>query len=150
MKLISPSFWAQVFLLPKKVLQQIETICKRFLWNGDAQTKGKALVAWDKLCWPKVAGGLNVTNVRPWEMQAKQASWVVRKILQAGHWISEAGLQMEKVMEAETFTMKDMYKTLRGELSKVPWRRMICNNQGSPKWTIHPILGYTKEIVHKR
>ncbi|KAH0720194.1 hypothetical protein KY284_005224 [Solanum tuberosum] len=183
------AFWAQIFLLPKKVLQQVETICKRFLLNDDAQTKGKALVAWDKLCWPKVAGGMNITDVyvwnkvailkymwdlskkkdklwivwvhtyyikdrRPWEVQAKQASWVVRKILQAGHWISEAGLHVTEVMEEETFTIKDIYKILRGELSKVPWRRMICNNQGSPKWTfilylaIQRIL-YTKDRLDK-
>ncbi|KAH0715124.1 hypothetical protein KY284_008029 [Solanum tuberosum] len=95
-----------------------------------------------------------IKDRRPWEMQAKQASWVVRKILQAGHWVSEAGLQMEKVMEAETFTIKDMYKTLRGELSKVPWRRMICTNQGSPKWTFILYLAiqrrlYTKDRLDK-
>lgn len=32
------AIWAQIFLLPKEVLQQVETICKRFLNNGDAQT----------------------------------------------------------------------------------------------------------------
>ena len=37
-------------LTPQKVLQQVEAICKRFLWNGDTQTKGKALVAWDTIC----------------------------------------------------------------------------------------------------
>uniref|UniRef100_A0A0V0IYZ4 Putative ovule protein n=1 Tax=Solanum chacoense TaxID=4108 RepID=A0A0V0IYZ4_SOLCH len=141
------AFWAQIFLLPKKVFQQVEAICKRFLWNGDTQTKGKALVAWDTICCLKVAGGLNITDVyvwnkaailnylwdlakkkdklwivwvhtyyikdrRPWEVQANQASWVVRKILQVGHWISEARLQVTEVMEAETFAIKDMYKNL--------------------------------------
>ncbi|KAG5615153.1 hypothetical protein H5410_014977 [Solanum commersonii] len=50
-------------------------------------------------------------------------------------------------MEAETFTIKDMYKTFRGELSKVPWRRMICNNQGSPKWTFILYLAIQRRFV---
>ncbi|XP_015168672.1 uncharacterized protein [Solanum tuberosum] len=59
-----------------------------------------------------------------------------------------------EVIEAETFAIKDMYKKLRGELSKVPWRRMICNNQGSPKWTFIMYLVilrrlYTKDRLDK-
>ncbi|WMV54728.1 hypothetical protein MTR67_048113 [Solanum verrucosum] len=27
-------FWTQIFLLPKQVLKRVETMCKRFLWNG--------------------------------------------------------------------------------------------------------------------
>ncbi|KAH0682843.1 hypothetical protein KY289_020595 [Solanum tuberosum] len=114
------AFWSQIFLLPKQVLKRIETMCKRFLWNGETQVKGKALVAWDILCWPKVAGGLNVIDIymwnkaailkhlwdlnkkkdklwivwvhtfylkgrKPWEVIENQASWIVRKILQARH-----------------------------------------------------------------
>lgn len=29
------NFLSQVFCLPKKVLKQVETVCKRFLWNGE-------------------------------------------------------------------------------------------------------------------
>ncbi|KAH0707011.1 hypothetical protein KY289_012087 [Solanum tuberosum] len=88
-----------------------------------------------------------IKDRRSWKVQANQASWVVRKILQAGHWISKAGLQVTEVMEAETFAIKDMYKKLRGELSKVSWRRMICNNQGSLEWTfILCSAGWNEEL----
>ncbi|XP_049381354.1 uncharacterized protein LOC125845909 [Solanum stenotomum] len=50
------AFWTQFFLLPKQVLKRVETMCKRFLWNGETQVKEKALIAWDTLCLPKVAG----------------------------------------------------------------------------------------------
>lgn len=56
------NFASQIFLMPKKVLQQVETICKRFLWNGEVLNRGKALLAWETLCQPKVAGGLNITT----------------------------------------------------------------------------------------
>lgn len=27
-------YWAQVFVLPKKVLHEIEQVCRTFLWHG--------------------------------------------------------------------------------------------------------------------
>ncbi|KAH0778466.1 hypothetical protein KY290_004893 [Solanum tuberosum] len=79
---------------------------------------------------------------------------MVKKIIQAGHWISEAGLPMTEIMDAYDFIIKSMYKKLRGDFIKVPWRRLTCNNQGNPKWifilylTIHRRL-YTMDKLDK-
>ncbi|KAH0752152.1 hypothetical protein KY285_005300 [Solanum tuberosum] len=156
-------------------------MCKRFLWNGETQVKGKALVVWDILCWPKVAGGLNVIDIymwnktailkhlwdlnkkkdklwivwvhtfylkgrKPWEVIVNQASWIVRKILQARHWLEEKGLQIAEVMETNELSINAMYKKLRGEYIKVPWRRMTCNNQGSPKWLFALYLAINRRL----
>ncbi|XP_075076119.1 uncharacterized protein LOC107763904 [Nicotiana tabacum] len=64
------TFWAQIFILPKKVIQFIETICRRLLWTGDAEPTKKALIAWERLCSPKVAGGLNFIDVALWNEAA--------------------------------------------------------------------------------
>ncbi|KAG5572985.1 hypothetical protein H5410_062751 [Solanum commersonii] len=47
-----------------------------------------------------------------------------------------------------------MYKKLRGEYIKVPWRRMTCNNQGNPKWIFALYLAiqrrlYTRDRLEK-
>lgn len=55
------AFWAQIFLLPKKVMQHVETICKRFLCTGEHQNKGKAPIGWEHICKPKTIGGLNIS-----------------------------------------------------------------------------------------
>ncbi|XP_075111508.1 uncharacterized protein LOC142181830 [Nicotiana tabacum] len=60
------NFWAQIFILPKKIVQFIETICRRFLWSGNTEPTRKALIVWEKLCCPRVTGGLNFTNVELW------------------------------------------------------------------------------------
>lgn len=52
--------------MPKKILQQVELLCKKLLWNGEVQNRGKALVAWDTLCQPKAANGLNIVNIKVW------------------------------------------------------------------------------------
>lgn len=74
--------------------------------------------------------------------------------MQAGHWISEAGIPITEIMDAEEFTIKGTYKILRGEFTKVPWRRLSCNNQGSPKWNFILYLTmqrrlYTKDRLEK-
>lgn len=39
-------FWAQIFILFKKVLKAIEVVCKSFLWIGENSRSKKAVVAW--------------------------------------------------------------------------------------------------------
>ncbi|XP_062143952.1 uncharacterized protein LOC133851525 [Alnus glutinosa] len=55
-------FWARVFILPKKVIRLIEQKFNRFLWSGK-DTKAKAKVAWDKVCFPKSEGGLGLRKL---------------------------------------------------------------------------------------
>lgn len=57
--------WAQVFILPQKVIKLIESICQSYLWSGSATITRRALVAWEKVCLPKSAGGLNLVSLQP-------------------------------------------------------------------------------------
>ncbi|XP_070006032.1 uncharacterized protein [Nicotiana sylvestris] len=60
------TYWVQIFLLPKKIMKMIETICRTFLWTGSIECSKKALIAWDTLCQPKATGGLNVIYMKIW------------------------------------------------------------------------------------
>lgn len=63
-------FWSQIFALPKKIIQEVEAMCRRFLWTGNSETSEKALIAWDKLCWPKSNGGLQFLDIYTWNKAA--------------------------------------------------------------------------------
>lgn len=58
-------------------------------------------------------------------------------------------------MDAGTYSIKQVYNLLRGPFNKVPWRRLICNNIGSPRWvfilytTLQEIL-YTRDKLDKQ
>lgn len=41
-----------------------------FIWTGGTEAKRKAFVAWDKLCWPKSASGLNIPDIYIWNKEA--------------------------------------------------------------------------------
>nr|XP_016449466.1 PREDICTED: uncharacterized protein LOC107774455 [Nicotiana tabacum] len=60
------------------------------------------------------------------------------------------GYTEQDMQELESFSIKAIYKKLLGEHPKVEWRRLVCNNKGSPRWifnmrlTAHGRL-YTKD-----
>nr|XP_009766976.1 PREDICTED: uncharacterized protein LOC104218229 [Nicotiana sylvestris]XP_016484890.1 PREDICTED: uncharacterized protein LOC107805375 [Nicotiana tabacum] len=118
------TFWAQIFMLPKKVIQFIETMCRRFLWTGNAEPIRKALIAWEKLCSPKVAGGLNFIDVELWNEVAickllwniytrKEKLWIhwVHTYYIKGHtvWSTEpksASWAIQKIFQAKEYFAK--------------------------------------------
>ncbi|KAG5618655.1 hypothetical protein H5410_018479 [Solanum commersonii] len=57
------AYWSQLFLLRQKTIKLVEATCRSYLWSGEAQIIKRALVAWDKICLPKGAGGLNIINI---------------------------------------------------------------------------------------
>lgn len=60
----------------------------------------------------------NLNGRKPWEVKANQASWIVRKIIQVGHWSEDKGLQIAKSMETDDFSIKKMYKKIRGDYTR--------------------------------
>ncbi|XP_060195131.1 uncharacterized protein LOC132624355 [Lycium barbarum] len=74
------TFWARIFLLPNKIIQMIEAICRRFLWTEGVEVSKKALLAWEKMCYPRSAGGLNILDILQWNRAAVcKLLWNLRK-----------------------------------------------------------------------
>jgi hypothetical protein len=57
-----PNLFIVGFPAPKGILQKIRAIQRNFLWRGAEDKKKWALVAWEKLCWPKNKGGLGLQD----------------------------------------------------------------------------------------
>ncbi|XP_024638625.1 uncharacterized protein [Medicago truncatula] len=135
------TYWSQVFVLPQKVLKLIQTACRVFLWTGKFGTSKRALIAWERICLPKTAGGWNGRNVLLMDVPA-QASWVIKKVFGAAKTISSVD---GSIFQQANFSIKRMYNALRGDFAKVGWRKMICNNPAPPK-----CLFVTWLIIHAR
>nr|GEX46816.1 hypothetical protein [Tanacetum cinerariifolium] len=56
-------YWSSVFMLPSRVLLDIEQIMRGFLWSQDNMSRGKVKVAWDVICLPKQEGGLGIRRL---------------------------------------------------------------------------------------
>ncbi|GJW73855.1 hypothetical protein Tco_0133225 [Tanacetum coccineum] len=56
-------YWASMFVLPSRVLLDVEQIMRGFLWCQGLLKKGKANVSWDIVCRKRIEGGLGVRRL---------------------------------------------------------------------------------------
>lgn len=72
------SYWAQNFVLPKKVVKIIEAACRTFLWTGKGEMLRKALAAWEKACKLGAARGLIINAPGTWKKTTiPKQLWVI-------------------------------------------------------------------------
>ncbi|XP_062104186.1 uncharacterized protein LOC133815351 [Humulus lupulus] len=65
------SYWAQIMILPKKLLKDVEAICRAFLWKGTSVSHIPGLIAWENICLSKAAGGLGFRRIHDWNMAVR-------------------------------------------------------------------------------
>ncbi|GKV09536.1 hypothetical protein SLEP1_g21022 [Rubroshorea leprosula] len=77
------TFWCSTFILPKKVIKEVEKLCAAFLWQSSTESARGAKVNWLSLCHPKQEGGLGLKSLMHWNSirVPSDASWGGRKLL---------------------------------------------------------------------
>uniref|UniRef100_A0A803QPV1 Reverse transcriptase domain-containing protein n=1 Tax=Cannabis sativa TaxID=3483 RepID=A0A803QPV1_CANSA len=60
------SYWSQIMILPKKTVNEIEAICRAFLWKGQHAMTSPGLIAWNSVCQAKSEGGIGFRKVEEW------------------------------------------------------------------------------------
>ncbi|KAJ0770489.1 putative RNA-directed DNA polymerase [Helianthus annuus] len=56
-------YWASVFIIPTRVINELEKRIRRFLWNAGSEGRVRAKVAWNDVCLPKNEGGLGIRSI---------------------------------------------------------------------------------------
>ena len=64
------SYWNGLFLLPKRIINQVEQLLRRFLWKEPDLANGGARVAWEELSFPLDEGGLGIKRLKVWNIAA--------------------------------------------------------------------------------
>lgn len=60
------TYWCQIFVLPKKVINHINAVRRSFLWFGISNSDKPGNVSWAKVCTPKKYGGLGIRHLDLW------------------------------------------------------------------------------------
>lgn len=60
------NFWTISFIIPKTVIREIDSLCSKFLWNGDITANASANVTWEICCLAKDKGSLLLRNLDAW------------------------------------------------------------------------------------
>ncbi|KAI0492143.1 hypothetical protein KFK09_026409 [Dendrobium nobile] len=55
-----PNFLVTHSMVPKRVLFELEKLCRNFLWHKKEESKGMHYVAWKDICKPRCYGGLGI------------------------------------------------------------------------------------------
>ncbi|XP_028083430.1 uncharacterized protein LOC114284679 [Camellia sinensis] len=63
-------YWSSLFILPKKIIGDIESILRSFLWFGVELKKHSAKIAWKYICRHKNEGGLGFKDLAIWNKAA--------------------------------------------------------------------------------
>ncbi|XP_009592520.1 uncharacterized protein [Nicotiana tomentosiformis] len=64
----------------------------------------------------------------------------MQKILKAHKYVIQAGMSMDEMISMDQFFINNIYCKLRGNVPKVSWRRLTCNNQSAAKWNFILLL----------
>nr|XP_009802423.1 PREDICTED: uncharacterized protein LOC104247958 [Nicotiana sylvestris] len=104
------AYWSQIFAIPSKVLNAIEAIyCRSYLWSSTNTITRKALLAWEKVCTPKLMG------------------WMVRRIFEAGRSVTLVQHNNKNNL------IKKIYLQLIGNNERIPWKTLRFGNDARPK-----------------
>ncbi|KAF8090809.1 hypothetical protein N665_0466s0013 [Sinapis alba] len=60
------NFWTSAFILPKGCLRSIQSLCSRFLWSGNTNSRAVSKISWTTICLPKAEGGLGFRDLILW------------------------------------------------------------------------------------
>lgn len=59
-----PVYQASILLAPKAIINQLDVLLRRFLWEGGKNGENKIhLVSWEKVKAPKIEGGLQIRDI---------------------------------------------------------------------------------------
>ncbi|KAJ1701213.1 hypothetical protein LUZ63_000992 [Rhynchospora breviuscula] len=70
-----PVYFMSVFKLPRWVIKELDSIRRAYLWQGHSKKKKLITIAWDKVCSPKIVGGLGVLELESFN-SALLAKWL--------------------------------------------------------------------------
>lgn len=81
-----PIYYFSIFKAPKKVIDSLESMRRRFVWGGDMEKKKICWVSWSKVMAPKEKGGLGLGSLRALNLSLLVKWWWRYKVENDSLW----------------------------------------------------------------
>ncbi|KAF3655248.1 hypothetical protein FXO38_14764 [Capsicum annuum] len=110
-------------LIDHFAIKLIEAYCRSYLWSVENVITKKALVAWERVCSPKLCGGLNLINLQLWisaaiakhcwDVAHKEDKLVVEVETHFGSIVWRDMVRSEIIREKVRVTSVEMFREVR-------------------------------------
>lgn len=125
-----PAHTMQCFELPKNTTTELDRINREFFWKKSSTEKGLPMVNWDKICRPKVCGGLGLRKAEAvnktfmcklaWKILKEPRNWWVQQM--RAKYTSPAQFFGTKIRQTDSCAWKCILRC-RNTLKKgIRWR----------------------------
>lgn len=140
-------YWSSVFILPTRIILDIEQLMRGFLWCQGDMRRGKAKVSWEAICLPKHEGGLGIRSLKPFNvalimphvwsiLTLKESLWVkwihTHKLRDHNFWDCPFRGNMSwgwrKILQVRTIIRKFIWYKVGDGSSISPWFDNRCNS----------------------
>uniref|UniRef100_A0A803Q7H7 Reverse transcriptase zinc-binding domain-containing protein n=1 Tax=Cannabis sativa TaxID=3483 RepID=A0A803Q7H7_CANSA len=118
-------------ILPKRVIADVEAVCRSFLWKGQSAMASPGSVAWGNMCKPKKAGGIGFMSIHEWNKAAVIKNiWAIasKKDNLWVKWVHNVYISKESWWEYKAPTQSSWYWRKMVEL-KDEWKEQVDYNQ---------------------
>ncbi|XP_019233510.1 PREDICTED: uncharacterized protein LOC109214082 [Nicotiana attenuata] len=127
------SYWAQLFILPAKVMKAVEDFCRSYLWTGNNVITRKSLINWDR------QKRQDVNKVDTYILHKRAAAGVLNNA-KTSKLDGEENYRDKE--HCRTGKYKFLYKqkchqtnisSLAGDQPRIPWKCLMFGNAERPK-----------------
>ncbi|XP_057550391.1 uncharacterized protein LOC130828425 [Amaranthus tricolor] len=156
------NFWCQIFVLPKKVLKQVNAIRRAYLWHGKVDSDTHGNMNWARVCTLKKLGGLGIRNLEVWNLTAVRkhvwhissmtdsmwVRWVYGVYTKGGNWrvfnapttsswafkkTCKVKDRLDQWVHNSSYSIKEVYHELLGVGQPVDWAGFVWNRNSIHK-----------------
>ncbi|XP_020258907.1 uncharacterized protein LOC109835341 [Asparagus officinalis] len=154
-------FWTSCYILPSRVLQKIDDLCRDFLWGRSDHSLKAPLVSWDKVCTGKNQGGLGIFSATTWNLAtAVRTLWYVHSNKEClwikwvhGTYLKESNIWQVRVKTGDSWLWKQLLKARDKAVNLVGGTDMLiqsirsCYNQSKIQLSELNLVGGTDMLI---
>ncbi|XP_074277525.1 uncharacterized protein LOC141601153 [Silene latifolia] len=139
------NYWAQMFIIPKSIINHIMAIYRNFIWDGSPDYHRVPVVAWDKVTLPKKEGGLGIKKADVWNIATvdwhnysppADATWVWKNICKVKENLKDGFHDSKWTMSPKGYSIKGGYDWLAPDQTTLNWTAIVWNNWNIPKHSL--------------